>query len=170
MDLLDKFVEQSTIKINVLTVDGKRLTKSIFDQLETKNPFNAEFTFKAEKIFGYVNIKNESKVGFNKVIIFEDGGKLYKYNTLPLYILSVSSLESRYKNLEPYLRYDNLFQGNIEGALKPQYTDIYDRNYSEPDHEKLADVFNEVGRTIILRALMNAGGFMMELDRHQILI
>lgn len=170
MDILDKFVEQSTIKISVMTIDGKRLTKSIFDQLENRNPFDSDFSFKAEKVFGYVNVKNESKLGFNKVIIFEHRGKLYKYNTLPIYILSISSLESRYKNLEPYLRYDKLFQDNIDEALKPQYTDIHNRNYTEPDHKKLEDVFNDEGKAMILRALMNAGDFMMELDRHQILI
>lgn len=170
MEIKDKFSEQSSIKISVLTIDGKRLTKSMFDQLETKNPFNAEFSFKADKVFGYVNVKNESKQGLNKVIIFEQSGKLFKYNTFPLFMISISSLKSRYKNLESYLRYDNLFQGNIDGALKSEYTDIYHKNFEEPDFKMLEEVLNDEGKSMVLRAMMNAGAFMTELDKHQILI
>ena len=169
MNLQDKFAEHCTIKINVVTIDGKRLTKSMFDQLEERDPFNFEYSFKSDKIFGYVNVKNESKQGYNKVIIFEKNGKLYKYNTLPVYIVSISSLQSRYKNLEKYLDYINLFQGNIDGALKAEYTDVHN-NYKSPDFEILEDVLNEDGKAIVLRTMMNAGAFMTEVEKHQILI
>ena len=54
MDYKKLFAEQSTIQINVMKVDGKRLTKSLMDQIAIDFPFDLEYLFTGEKVFGYV--------------------------------------------------------------------------------------------------------------------
>ena len=71
---LDKlFTKESTIKISVISINDKKITKSIFNQLNIKNPFDKHINLLENVLFlGYINDKT-------KWIIWKDNDFLYKY-------------------------------------------------------------------------------------------
>ena len=52
-------IEPLEIEIMTLSLKNKKLTKSIFNQIETRDCFNKELDFKGDKYFGYIKEKDE---------------------------------------------------------------------------------------------------------------
>jgi len=44
----------ATVTIQLVTVDGKRMTKAVFNQIQEENSFNSKFEFSGDSILGYV--------------------------------------------------------------------------------------------------------------------
>lgn len=79
------FEKETMIKISIVKIDNKKLTKGIFNQINRKSPFDELYNLEQNvKFLGYVNDKS-------KCLIWIDGELLYKYEI---------------KNLYPFLRID----------------------------------------------------------------
>ena len=89
MDYKNIFADQSTIQINVMKIDGKRLTKSLIDQMPHTFPFDKQYNFIGEKIFGYAKTgklnSSEPRVRNLYTIIAQIDGKLVSFNEWRLY-------------------------------------------------------------------------------------
>lgn len=160
--LEDKFCDQSLIKISVLTYEGKKLTKSMFEQLETLCPFRSDFSFTGDKIFGYINVKNESKKGLNKILVFEKAGKLHRFNTINLEIIRNFTFNTGFKTLQEYVDLEDLFQENLSEVLNYDYEKI--------NYEKINVIFNDYGKSKLVEVFANVEVFMTLLNQHQILL
>jgi len=62
------------IEIRTISLKNKKLTKSIFNQIETRDCFNKELDFKGDKYFGYIKEKEQ------RYLIWSVEGKLRKTN------------------------------------------------------------------------------------------
>jgi hypothetical protein len=63
----------ATVTIQLITVDGKRMTKAVFNQIENEVAFDTLFQFIGDSILGYVNSDS-------KWLLFVKGGRLRKMN------------------------------------------------------------------------------------------
>ncbi|GEM_PF-1254842 len=82
------FADQSTIQINVMKVDGKKLTKSLIDQIPGGFPFDAQYNFTGDKIFGFAKTgKPDSRNPRGSriyTVIAQKQGKLIKFDEFRL--------------------------------------------------------------------------------------
>lgn len=113
------FHPQSEIKISVLKIDNKRLTKSLLDQIETQWPFDDQLNLTAEKVFGFVKIKKKDAPSFHHIVVAEKDGKLLKFNTERLMSLSRIQGETPYGFLHNNYRrlLTSLFGDNVLDSL-----------------------------------------------------
>lgn len=74
------FSDKSSIKITVMNIDGKKLTKSLLNQLPNHFLFDDQFNFTGDKIFGcvYIGAKTKDTIG-SYVIVGEVNGKIVKF-------------------------------------------------------------------------------------------
>jgi len=73
MNIEKLFTKESTVKISILKIDNKKFTKSIFNQLNYKNPFDRDINLNQDaKFLGYVNDKG-------KWILWTDTDYIYKF-------------------------------------------------------------------------------------------
>jgi hypothetical protein len=67
MDIENLFTKETTVKISVVTIDKKKLTKSILNQIKSSDPFDDFYNLKpGVKFIGYVRDE------FNTVIFVKD--------------------------------------------------------------------------------------------------
>lgn len=96
MDYKNIFADQSTIQINVMKIGSKNLTKSLIDQMPHTFPFDKQYNFTGEKIFGYAKTgkPNSSMPGFRNLytVIAQKDGKLISFNESRLY--EIGSIKS----------------------------------------------------------------------------
>ena len=52
----------ANVTIQLITVDGKRMTKAVFEQIQTESPFNENFEFTGKSYLGYVVNSKGTKV------------------------------------------------------------------------------------------------------------
>lgn len=80
MDTEKLFEKKTTVDVNVLKVDNKKMTKGIFNQLHWNSPFDKLYNLKANvKLLGYVNDKSNW-------LIWTNGEDLYKYEINKFYL------------------------------------------------------------------------------------
>jgi len=73
------FEKEATIKISVVKIDNKKLTKGVFNQINWKSPFDRLYNLKENvKFLGYVNDKS-------KWLVWSNGEFLYKYKISDFY-------------------------------------------------------------------------------------
>lgn len=72
-------IQQLDITIKYLNLNNKKLTKSIFNQIEDESCFNSKMDFIGSRYFGYIKEKNK------KFLIWEIDGKLRRTD-LSVYI------------------------------------------------------------------------------------
>ena len=77
----------ATVTIQLVTVDGKRMTKAVFNQIEYGIAFDSEFKFIAQSILGYV------KDSGDKYLLFTENGKLRKQKINFLFNFSFNNRE-----------------------------------------------------------------------------
>ena len=52
-------IQTVTVSINVITVSGKKMTISVFNQIQNEDCFDEKFNFLGDNIFGYVIDKDQ---------------------------------------------------------------------------------------------------------------
>lgn len=111
---IDKlFTKETTVKISVVKIDNKKLTKSIFNQLNKVSPFDSNYNLKENvKFFGYINDKTTW-------IIWGDDEFIYKYEMMKSY---------------PFLRI-NLDRGTISELKKVYDSEEVKKLYNQKDDE-----------------------------------
>ena len=66
------------VEIKVMTVDGKRMSKAVFDQIPKVNPIRNDkliFTFRNVNVLGYVRLRDDTKY-----LLFSENGQLCKWD------------------------------------------------------------------------------------------
>jgi hypothetical protein len=81
-------------EIRFLSLKGKKLTKSIFNQIEWRNCFDKDLSFVGEKYFGYVNEKDK------RTLVWSDSGKLRKTNLTEYSRLGRINLTHNYTHID----------------------------------------------------------------------
>lgn len=179
MDYKNIFADQSTIQINVMKIDGRRLTKSIMDQLSMDFPFDQNYLFTGEKVFGYVAMdvvvsKNPIKIvpywGVAQVegkLVRFNADKIKKIASINLNIpLNYSSDESLVLEIFRRLRLQD------KDIYKAKYINEYDQydEYSINNNDTFNSILNDIAFDKLLFVIRNANSFMSELREHQIII
>lgn len=155
------FHPQSQIKISVLKIENKKLTKSLLDQIEAKWPFDDQLNLIVDKVFGFVKIKKPDAPSFYHIVVAEKDGKLLKFNTERL-----SSL----RNIKPDTPYTFL-HNNYRRLL----TSLFGDNVIDP-HRFQEDVMISVSNLPeeqvrdISAIIEKVDIFLKELDDHHIFI
>lgn len=73
------FEKEATIKISVVKIENKKLTKGIFNQINWQSPFDKFYNLKENvKFLGYVNDNF-------KCLVWTNGDSLYKYRIKDFY-------------------------------------------------------------------------------------
>jgi hypothetical protein len=82
----DLSIKTVAVEIKVMTVDGKRMTKAVFDQIPQGDPFDERFELKrGVKVLGYVLKKTNWSSTPDEVIVFSESGQLKKHNACNLF-------------------------------------------------------------------------------------
>lgn len=82
MNIEKLFPKETTIKINIVKIDNKKITKSIFNQINRSSPFDKLYHLKENiKFLGYINDKT-------KWIIWTNNEFLFKYEIKEIYQMS----------------------------------------------------------------------------------
>lgn len=110
MNMSKIFTKDTFIKVSVVKLDGRKLTKSIFNQLHTISPFDRLYNLKNDvKVLGYINDKTIW-------IIWSNQENLYKYDLQNIYPLVQLDLnKNTIENLieiYPSEQVKNLYYGN----------------------------------------------------------
>lgn len=96
MNIQELFTKETTIKVSVVTLDGKKMTKSIFNQLHHVKPFDNLYNIiEGVKFLGYINEKE-------RFVIFTLNNKIYYYRleaflALQYIDLNKSTIEDLYR-------------------------------------------------------------------------
>lgn len=114
-------IRTASVNIKVMTVDEKRMTKSVFNQIEAGNPFNKDLEFCGDGLLGYVKDRG-------KYLLWIKDGKLRRYNLQNLQLIvtlerntnltrdienALWALHIRYTSSAPYYNLKN----ELEKAL-----------------------------------------------------
>ncbi len=150
------FEDQTSIKLAVVKLDGKRLTKSTIDQLNVKLPFDPLLNFTGDKIFGYVNFP-KSKGGW--VAIAQVDGKLVKFQTLRILWTSMINENSNF---------DNVYN-DLSRTFKLLFNEKYNKLHQE-ETAKLSDIMEQNDLNALLEIRDKAKDFIEKLADHQIII
>jgi len=59
-------IDEEIVKIKTITIGGRRMTKSVFNQILSLGAFDNEINFKGDKIIGFVKDTSEIKLLFIK--------------------------------------------------------------------------------------------------------
>jgi hypothetical protein len=82
MNIEKLFTKETTIKINIVKIDNKKITKSVFNQINRSSPFDQLYNLKENiKFLGYINDKT-------KWIIWTNNEFLFKYEIKEIYQMS----------------------------------------------------------------------------------
>lgn len=179
MDYKNIFADQSTIQINVMKVDGKRLTKSIMEQISMDFPFDLNYLFTGEKVFGFVVMDVVMSKNPVKIVPFwgvaQVEGKLVRFNADKIKKVALINLNHSY-----HYSYDTALVSETCKRLRLQDKDIYklkylDENdqfdeYAINNDDSFVKVFNENVVEKLQLVIRNATSFMTELREHQIFI
>lgn len=65
---------EEIVRISTLSIGNRKMTKAVFNQIIQTNPFDGKTNFKADKMIGFVNEKNEWW------LLFINRGHLRRYN------------------------------------------------------------------------------------------
>lgn len=107
-------ISSENVTIKFLQINGKKLTRSIYTQIENKRFFNKEVAFIGDEVLGYVRDKTD------KVLIWSQQGMLRKTILTPYFKLRKSS---------PYLSAENAEWFFLLAEIK--YTLFDDGNFNE---------------------------------------
>lgn len=172
MDYKNIFADQSTIQINVMKVDGKRLTKSIIEQIPMVNPFDKEYNFTGDKVFGFVKLELKDPINPTQTIklwgIAQYKDKLIKFSYSDLITVGNLKLDDRVSG-SPRSRIFKLFDRK-ENPIQEKYLGEEGEYFSVPHELQFKDFFTEVAVKKAEVIINNAKEFSAKLRDHQIYI
>lgn len=157
----DFFTTETTVKINVATIDGKKITKSIFNQINSKSPFNFDkekgYIFEGEKILGYV---------FDKEywLLWIEENKVFKTNLNRIFKIANLSSSSYFSSVtdlfNPLLYFGSEY-------LKENFKEFDDYYIAQ---QKNSDVLVDSALEKLKKYVLNAREWKTEILNHQIFL
>ncbi|MCW3168927.1 hypothetical protein OMO38_10375 [Chryseobacterium sp. 09-1422] len=171
MSIKDKFHDQSTIKITVLKIDGKKLTKSNIEQFNEYQIFDDNYNLRYDKIFGYVKMPIRVNGKFYSYwMIGEKNGKIAKCSFDNYLRRSNLDLETE---VSTNRKYDIArLLANVKHYIKADYLDedgeFYEKNV--PAGILYREIIKDEILTTFESNLIKLKDFINELKEHQIII
>lgn len=98
MIMVDYKLTQLNVTIREVAIGNKRLTKTIFNQIEFETCFNEDMDFVGESIIGYVKDNSE------RFLLWVKEGKLRRSNLTPYYKLPKDATYAFINNVSWFLR------------------------------------------------------------------
>lgn len=123
--MLDFTLHPQNVTINQVSIGKKKLTKSIFNQIESQDCFNQSLDFIGNVIIGYVKDKDSRYL----VWVFE--GKLRKTNLKEYYLLSRNPEYIKHHEAEWFLN-----KLRLEYNFEDHYPDTLSQGLEEPERYK----------------------------------
>lgn len=162
MDFKDIFTKETTITVQIMKVDGRKLTASLVQQFRRRSPFDNLYNFIGKHIYGYVTIKIDKE--FGKMIIGQDEEGFIKFPEKNLRAISHITENSNWHQVKSIL--------NLRAILNDD--DVLSR-YSEKEYypnekQPLSDFTSKEEQSKIFEIRDKVAVFLKELDKHQILI
>lgn len=157
----DFFTIETTVKINVATIDGKKITKSIFNQINTKSPFNFDkekgYIFEGGKILGYV---------FDKAywLLWVEDDKILKTNLNRMFKIANLSSSSNFSSVTDIFN-PLVYFGN--DYLKEDFREFDDYYLAQ---QKNSDVLVDSVLEKLKIYVLNAREWRTEILNHQIFL
>ncbi|WP_407517791.1 hypothetical protein [Elizabethkingia anophelis] len=171
MELESVFAKESTVKINVITLENRKLTKSLLEQIDYKFPFTRKYELVCDKIFGYVKLSNSDRSkGFKRIVIGEMNGKLFKFPTSRLEQLSSIEQNDKVVLSQNILDINTILEYPENFINDTQYLTDGKIDYNEIGELTYNDLFNDQGLVKIFGVILYVNEFLEELGEHQIYI
>lgn len=157
------FSETSTVTVQIMKLDGKKITASLISQLDHRWPFDLFYNFTGNLIFGYVKMKVASdRIGM--MVIAKENDRLVKFNTIRLKEIANIDEKTSWANI--------LYLLNLKVILNDET--IRDRRtqkeYSEDEQEPMLDFIDNNEKIKIFEVRDRVRSFLSELSNHQIFI
>ncbi len=132
MNVEKLFPKETNVKISIVKIDNKKLTKGIFNQLNRISPFDRYYNLKEKaKLFGYVNDKG-------KWIIWSDNEFICKYEMKEIY---------------PFLRI-NIDRDKIEDLIKvydsEEVKSLYRHSETDENGNHCGNIYRDVQISSVL--------------------
>ena len=86
------------IQIKTISVNGRKLTKSLFSQMESRDCIDAELGFKGDEILGFVSVSGK------RFLLWISNGLLKKTDLEPYYKILLASSSTFFQNVRWFLR------------------------------------------------------------------
>lgn len=155
------FHPQSEIRISVLKIDNKKLTKSLLDQIDREWPFDDQLNLTADKVFGFVKIKKPDAPSMRHIVVAEKDGRLLKFDAEKLYSLARMTKQTQYTFLD----------NNYSKLLKSLFgDDVIKNDYSIEFSVMSIGDLPEDQQSMIFSVVEKVRNFLIELDDHHIFI
>lgn len=170
MDFKKLFADQSTIQINVMKVDGKKLTRSLIDQMPHTFPFDKQFNFIGDKIFGYAKTgKSYASTPQNRdvyTIIAQKDGKLVSFNESRLYSIVTLRLTTSIRDFSIRALKE------IIGDESKYFIEKPERSFFREmvDDYTIENSLTEAGQNKLFKIVEKVKGLYEEIFKHQIYI
>jgi len=128
--MLEFTIHPLNIAINQVSIGNKKLTKSIFNQIEGLDCFDENLDFRGDTIIGYVKDKD------NRYLLWLVDGKLKKTNLKGYYLLGRNPEYSKFHEVEWFLNkvhlgycFENRYSDRLSEALEQpeRYKEIVDK-------------------------------------------
>lgn len=172
MDYKKLFTDQSTIKVSVMTVDGKKLTKSLVEQLPYHFPFDKHFNFQGQKIFGHVKVgkatSNNPRAENIRFVIFEKDEKLYKFAIDRLHSMSTYGEKTSLDDFSTRALKE-LLGDNVE-YYKSEESNSFNWRRNFDGDATIEDFLSPVGLEKFTTIKSNVKSLYLEILDHQIFV
>lgn len=103
-------IKPINVSIRTLTIDNKKLTRSIFNQVEWRRCFDENMDFIGDHIYGYVKEKA------NRYLVWVHEGKLRRYNLSDYYKIKKNASDASFENTNWFC-----YQTKIEFTYDDEY-------------------------------------------------
>jgi hypothetical protein len=149
----DLSIKTVAVEIKVMTVDGKRMTKSVFDQIPESDPFDEDFELKPSvQVMGYVLKQNNWSAGPDRIILFSENGQLKKYNAWRVFSSYEEAAEAGFFRLDhvelediiPAIKSLSYEKGNVHCLAHVSHpkTNIYDKKEIDKCVELMTSIYS----------------------------
>lgn len=146
-------IDEEIVKIQTLTIGGRRMTKSVFNQIVETNPFDSRLNFSFDRIVGFVN---DPKCRW---LLLIKNGQIRKYSLSPLGQLSGIYEFSRISDFKNIKRALGLEIYEMEETYERDYGTNYAKDFYSPED------WNR-----ILELVEKSKSFFRSIENHQIFI
>ncbi|WP_221389949.1 hypothetical protein [Dyadobacter sp. NIV53] len=118
-------IDEEIIKIKTLTIGGRRMTKSVFNQIIRSHPFDREINFVGEKVIGFVNDTDA------RWLLYIRGDEIRKSSLNDISKLLRVGETTKFEDFEAICRQVplNYFEPNIYPGSEWQDGRIFAQNY-----------------------------------------
>lgn len=118
------------VTITQVSLANKKLTKSIFNQIEYSNCFDEEMNFIGDPVYGYVKDKD------NRYLLWTTGGKLRRTALTKYYDLKTNVENASLENAEWFLR-----NTRLEHEMNDDYRDRLSEGLK--DHKRYIELVSK---------------------------